>query len=103
MKTANGIAIFLGCALTFSVSAMDKTAGGAVAGAAVGALSGKSVRSTVQGAVVGGGIGAMTEHGDKGKAARTGGAIGAAVGAGAAAVSGNSVLQGAGWAPGPAA
>ncbi len=51
MKTANGMAIFLGCALTFSVSAMDKTAGGAVAGAAVGALSGKSVRSTVQGAV----------------------------------------------------
>ncbi|HAT1632771.1 TPA: glycine zipper family protein, partial [Raoultella planticola] len=79
MKTANGMAIFLGCALTFSVSAMDKTAGGAVAGAAVGALSGKNVRSTVQGAVVGGGIGAMTEHGDKGKAARTGGAIGAAV------------------------
>ncbi|VFS57158.1 Uncharacterised protein [Raoultella planticola] len=64
-------------------------------GPAVGALSGKNVRSTVQGAVVGGGIGAMTEHGDKGKAARTGGAIGAAVGAGAAAVTGNSVLQGA--------
>lgn len=55
MKTANGIAIFLGCALTFSVSAMDKTAGGAVAGAAA-AVSGNSV---LQGAALGAGAGGM--------------------------------------------
>lgn len=60
MKTANGIAIFLGCALTFSVSAMDKTAGGAVAGAAVGAgAAAVSGNSVLQGAALGAGAGGM--------------------------------------------
>ena len=55
--------------------AMDKTATGAVAGAAIGAIAGKDVKSTVGGAVVGAGTGAMFKNGDKGKAARTGGAV----------------------------
>jgi hypothetical protein len=83
--------------LLFSTSgmAMDKTAAGAVAGAAIGAATGKDLKSTVGGAVVGAGTGAMFKNGDKGKAARKGGAVGAVVGAGAAAVTGNSVLKGA--------
>ena len=84
-------------ALIFSPSGMaiDKTAAGAVAGAAIGAATGKDLKSTVGGAVVGAGTGAMFKNGDKGKAARKGGAVGAAVGAGAAAVTGKSVLKGA--------
>lgn len=63
MKTANGMAIFLGCALTFSVSAMDKTAGGAVAGA-IGAAVGAGAaavtgNSVLQGAALGAGAGGM--------------------------------------------
>ena len=47
--------------LIFSASGMaiDKTAGGAIAGAAIGAAVGKDVKSTVGGAVVGAGTGAM--------------------------------------------
>lgn len=62
--------------LIFSASGMaiDKTAGGAIAGAAIGA-AGKDVKSTVGGAVVGAGTGAMFKSGDKGKAARKGGAV----------------------------
>ncbi|HDC4266162.1 TPA: glycine zipper family protein, partial [Enterobacter cloacae] len=58
--------------LLFSTSgmAMDKTAAGAVAGAAIGAATGKDLKSTVGGAVVGAGTGAMFKNGDKGKAAR---------------------------------
>jgi hypothetical protein len=84
-------------ALIFSTSGMaiDKTAAGAVAGAAIGAATGKDLKSTVGGAVVGAGTGAMFKNGDKGKAARKGGPVGAAVGAGAAAVTGKSVLKGA--------
>lgn len=84
-------------ALIFSTSGMaiDKTAAGAVAGAAIGAATGKDLKSTVGGAVVGAGTGAMFKNGDKGEAARKGGAVGAAVGAGAAAVTGKSVLKGA--------
>jgi hypothetical protein len=84
-------------ALIFSTSGMaiDKTAAGAVAGAAIGAATGKDLKSTVGGAVVGAGTGAMFKNGGKGKAARKGGAVGAAVGAGAAAVTGKSVLKGA--------
>lgn len=84
-------------ALIFSTSGMaiDKTAAGAVAGAAIGAATGKDLKSTVGGAVVGAGTGAMFKNGDKGKAARKGGTVGAAVGAGAAAVTGKSVLKGA--------
>ncbi len=78
MKTANGMAI-LGCALTFPSARWIKRPVAPWRGRR-GRVKRKSVRSTVQGAVVGGGIGAMTEHGDKGKAARTGRAIGAAVG-----------------------
>jgi hypothetical protein len=75
--------------------AMDKTAAGAVAGAAIGAAAGKDLKSTVGGAVVGAGTGAMFKNGEKGKDARKGGAVGAVVGAGTAAVTGNSVLKGA--------
>ena len=84
-------------ALIFSTSGMaiDKTAAGAVAGAAIGAATGKDLKSTVGGAVVGAGTGAMFKNVDKGKAARKGGTVGAAVGAGAAAVTGKSVLKGA--------
>lgn len=65
-------------ALIFSTSGMaiDKTAAGAVAGAAIGAATGKDLKSTVGGAVVGAGTGAMFKNGDKGKAARKGGAVG---------------------------
>jgi hypothetical protein len=83
--------------ISASTMAMDKTAAGAVAGAAIGAVAGKDVKSTVGGAVVGAGTGAMFKNGDKGKAARKGGAVGAVVGAGAAAVTGNSVLKGQPW------
>ncbi|PWW07827.1 glycine zipper family protein [Mangrovibacter plantisponsor] len=69
-----GLAVLAGTLIAVNAAAMDKTTGGAVAGAAVGA---------------------MTEHGKKGKAARTGGAVGAAVGAGAAVATGHGVLQGA--------
>lgn len=53
--------------LLFSTSgmAMDKTAAGAVAGAAIGAATGKDLKSTVGGAVVGAGTGAMFKNGDK--------------------------------------
>ena len=63
--------------ISASTMAMDKTAAGAVAGAAIGAVAGKDVKSTVGGAVVGAGTGAMFKNGDKGKAARKGGAVGA--------------------------
>ena len=83
-------------ALIFSTSGMaiDKTSrhGQALPLAATRA---KDLKSTVGGAVVGAGTGAMFKNGDKGKAARKGGAVGAAVGAGAAAVTGKSVLKGA--------
>jgi len=87
--------LILSFAFSGNVLALDKTSGGALAGAAIGAATGKSVKSTVGGAVVGGGTGAMFKSGDTGKAARKGGAIGAAVGGVAAAATGNSVLKGA--------
>ena len=68
---------------------------GVGAGAAIGAATGKDLKSTVGGAVVGAGTGAMFKNGEKGKDARKGGAVGAVVGAGAAAVTGKSVLKGA--------
>lgn len=45
--------------------------------------------------MVGAGTGAMLKGGKTGKAARKGGAVGAVVGAGAAAATGKSVLKGA--------
>jgi len=95
MKTMK-ITLMIGALLCSASSlAADKTATGALVGATIGAVAGKSVKSTVGGAVVGAGTGAMFKNGEKGKAARKGGVIGAAVGAGAAAVTGNSVLKGA--------
>lgn len=58
--------------LSTSGMAIDKTAAGAVAGAAIGAATGKDLKSTVGGAVVGAGTGAMFKNGEKGKDARKG-------------------------------
>lgn len=87
--------LILTFAFSGNVFAIDKTSGGALAGAAIGGATGKDLKSTVGGAVIGGGTGAMFKHGNTGKAARKGGAIGAAVGGVAAAATGNSVLKGA--------
>ncbi|MBK4119199.1 hypothetical protein JHE03_23220, partial [Pluralibacter gergoviae] len=95
-----------GCALValFASStsfAANRALGGAVAGAAVGGMAGQSVESGVKGAVIGGGIGAAVNKGEKGKNARKGALAGGALGTGAAALTGPSMLWSFYTSPGP--